>query len=188
MPVRGACHEILPAWGTRRDSRRMRHPRAAGDMNEKSIPRRQFLKKAGTAVATGLASNLSAPAQAQTASSQLSTPPADIILKNGKVITIDRDFTIAQAVAIAGDRIVAVGSEAAMAAHVAPATRVVDLKGRTVTPGIIDGSRGSQEHLSLARICSLNSRHPESHLRSRSRNTPWRMDRDNAGRGSAVLF
>jgi predicted amidohydrolase YtcJ len=108
-------------------------------MNEKSIPRRQFLKKAGTAVATGLASNLSAPAQAQTASSQLSTPPADIILKNGKVITIDRDFTIAQAVAIAGDRIVAVGSEAAMAAHVAPATRVVDLKGRTVTPGIIDG-------------------------------------------------
>jgi predicted amidohydrolase YtcJ len=111
-------------------------------MHDKSIPRRQFLKKAGaagTAVATGLASNLPTPTPAQTASSRLSTLAADIILKNGKVITIDRDFTIAQAVAIAGDRIVAVGSEAAMAAHVAPATRVVDLKGKTVTPGIIDG-------------------------------------------------
>jgi predicted amidohydrolase YtcJ len=64
---------------------------------------------------------------------------ADLILKNGNIITVDASFTIAQAIAIAGDRIVAVGSEAAVVAHGAPGTRVVDLKGKTVVPGLIDG-------------------------------------------------
>jgi predicted amidohydrolase YtcJ len=66
-------------------------------------------------------------------------PVADIVLKNGKIITVDAAFTIAQAIAIAGDRIIAVGPNAAMAAHVAPATRIIDLKGRAVIPGITDG-------------------------------------------------
>ena len=66
-------------------------------------------------------------------------PPADIILKNGKVLTVDADFTIAQAIAIAGDRIVAVGPNAAMTAHAGPTTRIVDLKGKAVVPGITDG-------------------------------------------------
>ena len=66
-------------------------------------------------------------------------PAADVILKNGKVITVDAAFTIVQAIAIAGDRIVAVGPDAAMAAHTSPATRIVDLKGKAVIPGITDG-------------------------------------------------
>src|SRR5262245_7408815 len=45
----------------------------------------------------------------------------------------------AQAIAIAGDRIVAVGPEPAMAAHTASGTRVIDLMGKTVIPGLIDG-------------------------------------------------
>src|SRR5262245_9902993 len=65
--------------------------------------------------------------------------PADLILKNGKIITVDASFTIAEAIAIAGDRIVAVGAEAAMAPHTVPGTRVVDLKGKAVIPGLIDG-------------------------------------------------
>ena len=65
--------------------------------------------------------------------------PADLVLKNAKIITVDASFTIAQAIAIAGDRIVAVGPEPAMAAHTAPETRVIDLKGKTVVPGLIDG-------------------------------------------------
>jgi predicted amidohydrolase YtcJ len=65
--------------------------------------------------------------------------PADLILRNGKIITVDASFTIAQAIAIAGDRIVAVGPEPAMAAHTAPETRVIDLKRKTVVPGLIDG-------------------------------------------------
>ena len=65
--------------------------------------------------------------------------PADLVLRNGKVITVDAAFTIAQAIAIAGERIVAVGPDAAMAAQTGPATRVIDLNGRTVIPGITDG-------------------------------------------------
>ena len=66
-------------------------------------------------------------------------PPADIILKNGKVTTVDAAFTVAQAIAVAGERIVAVGPDEAMAQHITPATRIVDLRGRTLIPGLIDG-------------------------------------------------
>jgi len=100
--------------------------------------RRSFLRAAaGTAVTLGA----SPPAQAQSHATAASSAarPADLILKNGKIITVDAGFTIAQAVAIAGERVVAVGPDAAMAAHTAPWTRVVDLKGRAVVPGLIDG-------------------------------------------------
>jgi predicted amidohydrolase YtcJ len=64
---------------------------------------------------------------------------ADFVLKNGKIITLDAGSTIAQAIAIAGERIVAVGPDAAVALHTAPSTRVIDLKGRAVIPGLTDG-------------------------------------------------
>jgi len=110
-------------------------------MSDKPIPRRLFLKKAGavagTAAATGLTTN--PPSAGQTVPAGPAVRSADLILSNAKVITVDRDFTIAQAIAIAGDRILAVGRNDTMVAHTAPNTRVVDLKGRTVTPGLIDG-------------------------------------------------
>src|SRR5207342_2183917 len=62
----------------------------------------------------------------------------DLILSNGKIITVDERFTIAQAVAIKGDRIVAVGSNQEMVRLTGPGTRRIDLKGRSVTPGLID--------------------------------------------------
>ena len=52
---------------------------------------------------------------------------------------MDAALAIAQAVAIADSRIIAVGPDAAMAAHTSPTTRVVDLKGKTVIPGLTDG-------------------------------------------------
>ena len=114
-------------------------------MTDEFIPRRDFLKgagAAGAAIATDLASNITAPA-AQTAppatTSANAIRPADLVLKNGTIITVDAAFTIAQAIAIAGDRIVGVGPDAAMAAHTHPGTRVVDLKGKTVIPGLVDG-------------------------------------------------
>ena len=64
--------------------------------------------------------------------------PADVVLRNGKIITLDRSSAIAESIAIAGDRIVAVGPNAAMAAVTAPATRTIDLRGKTVIPGLID--------------------------------------------------
>jgi predicted amidohydrolase YtcJ len=113
-------------------------------MAAEAILRRDFLKgagAAGTAMAAALTGGRIETAAAQTApaSANAGVRPADLVLKNGNVVTVDAAFTIAQAIAIAGDRIVAVGPDAAMTAHTAPGTRVIDLKGMTVIPGLIDG-------------------------------------------------
>ncbi len=63
---------------------------------------------------------------------------ADVLLVNGKIITVDDQFTIAQALAIRGERVLATGSNAAMKKLAGGTTRVIDLKGRTVIPGLID--------------------------------------------------
>jgi predicted amidohydrolase YtcJ len=104
-------------------------------MPDEPIARRNFLLGAGTAAA-GLAPALVAPAQSQ---APARAGAADIVLRNANIITVDAAFTIAQAIAVAGDRIVAVGADAAVAAHIGPQTRVFDLAGRTVMPGLIDG-------------------------------------------------
>ena len=65
-------------------------------------------------------------------------PPPDLILSNGKIITVDERFSIAQAIAIKGERIVAVGSNQEITRLAGPGTRRIDLKGRSVTPGLID--------------------------------------------------
>jgi predicted amidohydrolase YtcJ len=67
------------------------------------------------------------------------TVPADLILQNGKIITVDAASTIVDAIAIAGNRVKAVGPNEAMSAHAGPETRVLDLNGKAVIPGIIDG-------------------------------------------------
>jgi predicted amidohydrolase YtcJ len=105
--------------------------------------RRVFLKAAGAAGTAGMLSSAlpdaaGAPAPTQIPA-QAATGPADLILANGKIITVDSASTVAQAIAIAGDRILAVGSDATMAALSGPATRVLDLKGKAVIPGITDG-------------------------------------------------
>ncbi len=64
--------------------------------------------------------------------------PADLVLLNGTVITVNPSDAIAQAVAITGGRIAAVGTTADLKARVGPATQVIDLGGRAVTPGLID--------------------------------------------------
>lgn len=62
----------------------------------------------------------------------------DLILINGKIVTVDDRFSIAQAVAVKGSRIVAVGRNEDIRKHAGSSTRVVDLRGRTVIPGLID--------------------------------------------------
>ncbi len=64
--------------------------------------------------------------------------PADLVLRNGKIVTVDRGFSIKQAVAIKDGRFLAVGSDREMRALTGPRTRVVDLAGHTVIPGLID--------------------------------------------------
>jgi predicted amidohydrolase YtcJ len=64
--------------------------------------------------------------------------PADTILSGGRIITVDSRFTIAQALAIRGDRIAAVGTDEEVARLAGPSTRRIDLRGRSVIPGLID--------------------------------------------------
>ena len=71
--------------------------------------------------------------------------PADVVLTNGKIITVDDRFSIAQAVAIRGDRIVAVGTNQQITALAGPSTRRIDLRGKAVTPGLIDNHAHFQE-------------------------------------------
>lgn len=64
---------------------------------------------------------------------------ADLILFNGRIVTVDADFSIRQAVAVKDGRIAAVGaSDEILRSGRGPRTRVVDLGGRTVLPGLID--------------------------------------------------
>src|SRR5687767_10949504 len=63
---------------------------------------------------------------------------AESILFNGKVLTADKNFTVAQAVAVRDGKILAVGTNAEIQRMAGPATRRVDLRGRSVTPGFID--------------------------------------------------
>lgn len=60
----------------------------------------------------------------------------DLILHHGQVITVDRAFTLKTAVAVKGERVVAVGGEELLDAYSAP--KVIDLAGKTLMPGFID--------------------------------------------------
>jgi len=64
--------------------------------------------------------------------------PATMVLRNGKVVTVDAAKPEAQALAIRGDRIVAVGTEQEIAPYIGDATEVIDLHGQLAVPGLID--------------------------------------------------
>jgi predicted amidohydrolase YtcJ len=71
------------------------------------------------------------------ASAQPPAPP-DLVLAHGVILTVDPHETVAQALAIRAGRIVAVGSDPQILALAGPRTQVIDLHGRTATPGLID--------------------------------------------------
>src|SRR5262245_39343106 len=89
-------------------------------------------------------------------------PPADVVLTTGKIITVDGKFTVAQAVAIRGDRFVAVGSNADIGRLAGPNTRRIDLGGKSVIPGLIDAhaplTRGADTRITEARFDDVASR------------------------------
>src|ERR1041385_2096088 len=62
----------------------------------------------------------------------LAAEQADVILHHGKIVTVDDYFTVAQALAIKGERVIAAGSNGAIAKLAGAGTRKIDLKGRTV--------------------------------------------------------
>lgn len=64
---------------------------------------------------------------------------ADLILYNGKIVTVDSKFSVRQAIAVRGDRITAIGTDAdVLKAERGAKTKLIDLKGKTVLPGLFD--------------------------------------------------
>ncbi len=67
------------------------------------------------------------------------TEAADSVYHNGNLYTADKEFTKATALAVKGDRLVYVGDESGVKDWIGPNTKVVDLDGKTVIPGLVEG-------------------------------------------------
>jgi predicted amidohydrolase YtcJ len=99
--------------------------------SQKQKPESRFGHRRSFAAATALCGVLLAGgASAQT---------ADTVLFNGKILTVDKDFSVQQALAIENGRVLASGSTAAMKKLAGSNAKLLDLGGRTVIPGLTDG-------------------------------------------------
>ena len=93
-----------------------------------------------------------------TAPSVPNAAAADLIFINAKVLTVDARFSVVQAFAIKDGRFVQVGTQSDALSFSGPATRVIDLQGRTVIPGLADShlhTAGGGPHIDLSRTRSL---------------------------------
>lgn len=81
----------------------------------------------------------------------------DLILHHGKIVTVDHDFHIAQALAVKGDRILAVGSNDEVRRLASSGTKQIDLQGKTVLPGLMD----SHAHSASASIYEFDHEVPD---------------------------
>jgi predicted amidohydrolase YtcJ len=88
-----------------------------------------------------------------------SAQTADMILINGKILTVDQQFTIAEAVAVSSGKILATGTNKKIGRMAGSGTKVIDLKGSTVVPGIID----SHLHPESASTSELEEEIPDIH-------------------------
>ncbi len=85
-----------------------------------------------------------------------SVEPADLVLHGGKIVTVEEALPETEALAVRGDRIVAVGSNEEIDVYIGEATQVLDLAGQTAIPGFIEGHGhflgvgGAQMQLRLA--------------------------------------
>ena len=98
--------------------------------------RRNFLKYMGVAATSVFAAPILSGGSALAASP--TEGPADIIFKGGTILTVNKDNARAEAVAIRGDKIIGVGKADDVQALSGTQTRIIDLQGRTLTPGLID--------------------------------------------------
>ncbi len=86
------------------------------------------------AVASAILVFLVSPAHAE----KMTRPYADLMLVNGKIITVDEEESITESVAVIGNKIYAVGSTKELASLKGRYTKVIDLAGKSVLPGFID--------------------------------------------------
>jgi len=73
-----------------------------------------------------------------TSFTQPAVEPATLVLRNGKIVTVDDKLPEAQAIAVGGDRIVAVGTNEAIHRYIGPLTQVIDLQGQLAIPGLVE--------------------------------------------------
>jgi predicted amidohydrolase YtcJ len=85
---------------------------------------------------------------------------ADLILHHGKVVTVDRDFSTRQALAVKGDRLLRVGTDEDVLKTRGPRTALVDLGGKMVLPGLIDS------HTHPTGACMTEFDHPVPEMES----------------------
>lgn len=108
-----------------------------------------------------------------TAAPLIAQTPADLILHNGKVVTVDSQFSIQSAVAVRNGRIVAVGGKEILRRY--QGARTIDLKGRMLLPGFYDAhmhlwplSRRSVDLTGVSLIAELQERiRAKARVRSR---------------------
>jgi predicted amidohydrolase YtcJ len=93
--------------------------------------------------------------------------PADLVLRDAKILTVDDRFSTATALAVRGGRFVAVGSNEGVRAHVGTGTRVLDGRGRTVVPGFID------THVHALGVAETEATQPFKNLRSIGELQAW---------------
>ncbi len=98
---------------------------------------------------------------------QPAPPPADVVVVNGKVLTVDAASTIAEAAAIRDGRFVAVGTSADIRRLVGATTQVIDAGGRTVIPGLIDS------HVHALGVAAAETAQPFQNLRSIAEMQAW---------------
>src|SRR6516162_6109719 len=86
----------------------------------------------------------------------------ETVVTNGKILTVDADFRVVEALAINDGRIVARGTSADVARLAGPSTKIIDVKGATVIPGLIDNhfhfTRAVERWHQQARFEGVNSR------------------------------
>lgn len=101
---------------------------------------------------------------------------ADLIIHNARVLTVDAKFSVATAVAVKGDRVLAVGDNKTILRHKGPATKLIDAGGKNVLPGLYD----SHVHPVSAATSELVAPLPPlksledvfAHIRARAKATP----------------
>ena len=82
--------------------------------------------------------------------------PADTVYRNGYVYTVDASDSVRQALAVRDGRIVYVGDNRGVQRYTGKRTEVIDLHGRMLMPGLIDGHMHPQSGGSRLLNCSLN--------------------------------
>jgi predicted amidohydrolase YtcJ len=95
-------------------------------------------RKASLAIAAGVLAVAASPVALADERAAEGAAPADLVLRGGAIYTVDAARSWAEAVAVKQGRLVYVGSDRGVAAHVGPQTKVVDLGGRLVLPGFVD--------------------------------------------------